>query len=61
MFATGADVLVRPIASATRSLPLSAPSNINLCVSDNDDGGVEGGVGGNDGNRFPVLLLSSSS
>ena len=59
-FALGVDVVVIPIASATRSLPPSAPSNRNLCVSDNDDG-VEGGVGGNDDNRFPVLLLSSSS
>ena len=49
-FALGVDV-VKPIASATRSLP---PSNKNLCVSDNVDG-VEGGVGGNNGN-LPLLL-----
>ena len=45
-FAFGVDVIVRPIASATRSLP---PSNRNLCVSDNvdgDDGGVGGKIGG---------------
>ena len=59
-FAVGVDVAVRPIASAICSLPPSALSNRNPCASDNVDG-VEGGVGGNDGNHLPVALLSSSS